>query len=164
MCERRRHLEHHVRRSPHAIADDRLAAIDDECDIGTQDEPLAAIEYDLQTDPEPAEGPGRDVRIERRMHAIDEFVVADRRRRFGASYISVNSVMGTDSVGHICLTTTMTPPNRKNNRLLDYCATDRADFFLRRGFDRILRFSSFSFPSFPMTSNGWLGARNRLKN
>jgi len=49
------------------------------------------------------------------MHAIDEFVVADPRRRGGASYISVNSVQWGNPVGHISLTTTMTPPNRKNN-------------------------------------------------
>ena len=35
------------------------------------------------------------------MQAIDQLVVADRRRRCGTSYISVNSVMGTNPVGHV---------------------------------------------------------------
>ena len=83
------------------------------------------------------------------MHAIDEFVVADRRRRFGASYISVNSVMGTDSVGHISLTTTMTPPNRKNNSAPRLLCNRSRRFFSSTRLRSHFQFQLFQLPFVP---------------
>src|SRR5687767_14896193 len=65
--ERRRYFEHHVGWAPHAIADDRFAAVYDEGDIRLQDDAFAPIEHDLDAHPEPPERLGRDIRIERGM-------------------------------------------------------------------------------------------------
>src|SRR5207249_1378599 len=135
MGQRGRDLQHHVRRPPDADVDDRLASVDDEDDVGLEDEALAAIENHLRVTQELPELPRRDIRVQSRVDAGHR---------------------PDDQAG------TMPSSRRKRNRKMDY-GLGRVFFFLRV-LERIRICSSFKLSSFPTTSSGWPGDLSRLKN
>ncbi len=103
------------------------------------------------------------MRVQRRVHATDKRVVADRQRRRQPSAIFVSKMLRAESVDHGCPHdehAIVRPEKQSGIFLRRFC---RSGFLLSAALRSHSQLQFLQRPSLPTTSSGWPGARKQIE-
>src|SRR5712691_5114751 len=101
MRQRQGDLQYHVRRTPHILAHDRFASLDDKRDVWLKDDALAPIQDHIDPGPHAAEVARPNVGVERRVNAANERFMGNREGPRRLSKGALYQVLRRQWFGHL---------------------------------------------------------------